>query len=115
MYQYYNVFQLYEEYADRFNLWECKLAIVQCSGHNDALLVENIWTNILAEAEAVARSLPTPDERLASVLSKLTTLGRDYVNTGHCFPLCKSKNNVFNYTLLIYVSKKINLLFVFEY
>ncbi|CAH0604650.1 unnamed protein product [Chrysodeixis includens] len=79
--------QLYEEYADRFNLWECKLAIVQCSGHNDALLVENIWTNILAEAEAVARSLPTPDERLASVLGKLTTLGRDYVNTGHCFPL----------------------------
>lgn len=79
--------QLYEEYADRYNLWECKLAIVQCSGHNDALLVENIWSNILAEAEAVARSLPTSDERLGSVLSKLTTLGREYVNTGHCFPL----------------------------
>ncbi|OWR42917.1 Nuclear pore complex protein Nup155 [Danaus plexippus plexippus] len=79
--------QLYEEYADRYNLWECKLAIVQCSGHNDALLVENIWSNILAEAEAATRNLPTPDERLASVLSKLTTLGREYVNTGHCFPL----------------------------
>ncbi|CAK1581968.1 unnamed protein product [Parnassius mnemosyne] len=79
--------QLYEEYADRYNLWECKLAIVQCSGHNDALLVENIWSNILAEAEATARNLPTADERLASVLSKLTTLGREYVNTGHCFPL----------------------------
>ncbi|XP_060810852.1 nuclear pore complex protein Nup154 [Amyelois transitella] len=79
--------QLYEEYADRYNLWECKLAIVQCSGHNDALLVENIWSNILAEAEANARSVPTADERLATVLSKLTTLGREYVNTGHCFPL----------------------------
>ncbi|XP_026329328.1 nuclear pore complex protein Nup154 [Hyposmocoma kahamanoa] len=79
--------QLYEEYADRYNLWECKLAIVQCSGHNDALFVENIWSNILAEAEAAARCLSTPDERLASVLSKLTTLGREYVNTGHCFPL----------------------------
>ncbi|KAF9410958.1 hypothetical protein HW555_010090, partial [Spodoptera exigua] len=78
---------LYEEYADRYNLWECKLAIVQCSGHNDALLVENIWSNILAEAEAAARNLPTPDEKLASVLSKLTSLGREYVNTGHCFPL----------------------------
>ncbi|XP_041977071.1 nuclear pore complex protein Nup154 [Aricia agestis] len=82
-----DITQLYEEYADRYNLWECKLAIVQCSGHNDALLVENIWSNILAEAEANARNLPTPDERLASVLSKLTTLGREYVNTGHCFPL----------------------------
>ncbi|XP_028042298.1 nuclear pore complex protein Nup154 [Bombyx mandarina] len=79
--------QLYEEYADRYNLWECKLAIVQCSGHNDALLVENIWSNILAEAEAAASALPAPDERLASVLSKITTLGREYVNTGHCFPL----------------------------
>ncbi|XP_052750627.1 nuclear pore complex protein Nup154 [Galleria mellonella] len=79
--------QLYEEYADRYNLWECKLAIVQCSGHNDALLVENIWSNILAEAEAASRPLPTGDERLASVLSKLTTLGREYVHTGHCFPL----------------------------
>ncbi|XP_049867137.1 nuclear pore complex protein Nup154 [Pectinophora gossypiella] len=79
--------QLYEEYADRYNLWECKLAIVQCSGHNDALLVENIWSNILAEAESAARCLPTPEDRLASVLSKFTTLGREYVNTGHCFPL----------------------------
>ncbi|CAG9783700.1 unnamed protein product [Diatraea saccharalis] len=79
--------QLYEEYADRYNLWECKLAIVQCSGHNDPLLVENIWSNILAEAEAAARSLTTADERMTSVLSKLTTLGREYVNTGHCFPL----------------------------
>ncbi|XP_072943957.1 nuclear pore complex protein Nup154 [Epargyreus clarus] len=81
------VTQLYEEYADRYNLWECKLAIVQCSGHNDALLVENIWSNILSEAEAAARPLASPDERLGSVLSKLTTLGREYVNTGHCFPL----------------------------
>ncbi|KAL4703015.1 hypothetical protein ACJJTC_010001 [Scirpophaga incertulas] len=81
------VTQLYEEYADRYNLWECKLAIVQCSGHNDALLVENIWSNILADAEAAARNLPTADERMASILSKFTTLGREYVNSGHCFPL----------------------------
>ncbi|XP_028161974.1 nuclear pore complex protein Nup154 [Ostrinia furnacalis] len=81
------VTQLYEEYADRYNLWECKLAIVQCSGHNDALLVENIWSNILAEAEAAARGCLTADEKLGSVLSKLTTLGREYVHTGHCFPL----------------------------
>ncbi|GBP10894.1 Nuclear pore complex protein Nup154 [Eumeta japonica] len=79
--------QLYEEYADRYNLWECKLAIVQCSGHNDTLLVENIWSNIINEAEAAARALPAADDRLAAVLSKITTLGREYVNTGHCFPL----------------------------
>ncbi|XP_045519163.1 nuclear pore complex protein Nup154 [Pieris brassicae] len=82
-----DITQLYEEYADRYNLWECKLAIVQCSGHNDALLVENIWSNILAEAENAARGLLSPDEKISSVLSKLTTLGREYVNSGHCFPL----------------------------
>ncbi|CAK1552084.1 unnamed protein product [Leptosia nina] len=82
-----DITQLYEEYADRYNLWECKLAIVQCSGHNDALLVENIWSNILAETENAARGLHSPDEKLSSVLSNLTTLGREYVNSGHCFPL----------------------------
>lgn len=79
--------QLYEDYADRYNLWECKLAIVQCSGHNDALLVENIWSNIISEAEHAARNLTSPDEILGSVLSKITSLGKEYINTGHCFPL----------------------------
>ncbi|KOB66408.1 Uncharacterized protein OBRU01_20207 [Operophtera brumata] len=65
------LWKLYEEYADRYNLWECKLCIVQCAGHNDAILVETIWSNILAEAEAAGRALPSPDEVLASILSRV--------------------------------------------
>jgi len=39
--------QLYEEFADRFDLSECKLAIVHCAGLYDNALVENLWQNII--------------------------------------------------------------------
>lgn len=39
--------QLYEEFADRFDLSECKLAIVHCAGLYDGALIENLWQNIV--------------------------------------------------------------------
>jgi len=39
--------QLYEEYAEPLQLWECKLAIIHCSGHQDDMLIKGIWTNII--------------------------------------------------------------------
>ena len=39
--------QLYEDFADRFDLSECKLAIVHCAGLYDSALVENLWQNII--------------------------------------------------------------------
>jgi hypothetical protein len=39
--------QLYEEFADRFDLWECKLAIVYCAGLYDSALIESLWKNII--------------------------------------------------------------------
>ena len=41
------VFQLYEDYADKFDLSECKLAIVHCAGLYDSALIENLWQNII--------------------------------------------------------------------
>ena len=41
--------QLYEDYADKFDLSECKLAIVHCAGHYDPTLIESLWTSIIAE------------------------------------------------------------------
>ena len=40
-------FQLYEDYADKFDLSECKLAIVHCAGLYDSALIENLWQNII--------------------------------------------------------------------
>ena len=41
------LFQLYEDYADKFDLSECKLAIVHCAGLYDSALIENLWQNII--------------------------------------------------------------------
>ncbi|XP_046570812.1 LOW QUALITY PROTEIN: nuclear pore complex protein Nup155-like, partial [Haliotis rubra] len=38
---------LYEEYADRFDLSECKLAIVHCAGLYDNALIDNLWQSII--------------------------------------------------------------------
>lgn len=39
--------QLYEDFADRFDLHEVKLAIVHCAGLYDAALIEDLWRNIV--------------------------------------------------------------------
>jgi len=44
--------QLYEEFADRFDLSECKLAIVHCAGLYDSALIENLWQNIIDKGMA---------------------------------------------------------------
>ena len=38
---------LYGEYADTFDLSECKLAIVHCAGHYEPTLVESLWREII--------------------------------------------------------------------
>ena len=43
----YFVLQLYGEFAEVFDLYECKLAIVHCAGHEDAALVDSLWQNII--------------------------------------------------------------------
>lgn len=41
------VLQLYSEYAEAYELFECKLAIVHCAGHFDPTLVETLWREII--------------------------------------------------------------------
>ena len=48
------IIQLYEEFADRFDLWECKLAIVYCAGLYDSALIENLWQNIINKGDCCA-------------------------------------------------------------
>ena len=44
---FYFFFQLYGDFADRFRLSECKLAIIHCAGHFDSVLVEDLWNDII--------------------------------------------------------------------
>lgn len=42
-----DITQLYEHFAEKFNLPECKLAIVHCAGHYDPTLIESLWRDIV--------------------------------------------------------------------
>lgn len=84
-YALYDISQLYTEFADPLELWECKLAILNCSLHNDPLLIESVWANIL-QLE-LQQPGATGAERLARVLFKVRTLCGEYGTGGHCFPL----------------------------
>ncbi len=43
----YDVTELYEQFAERFDLADIKLAIVHCAGHCDQPLIESLWMEII--------------------------------------------------------------------
>uniref|UniRef100_A0A182QXT3 Nucleoporin Nup133/Nup155-like N-terminal domain-containing protein n=1 Tax=Anopheles farauti TaxID=69004 RepID=A0A182QXT3_9DIPT len=80
----YNLTQLYTEFAEPYELWECKLTILNCSHHNDPLLIESVWTHIL-DRELQGRD--SCAERCRRLLAKVKSLALEYDSTGCCFPL----------------------------
>ncbi|KAK9883024.1 hypothetical protein WA026_001236 [Henosepilachna vigintioctopunctata] len=83
----YQISQLYECFADPFNLWECKLAIIDCAGYSDTQLVETIWKNILKNELKSSIHISSANDRLSQVLSKVKLLSRTYACSVNCFPL----------------------------
>ncbi|KFB48176.1 AGAP007999-PA-like protein [Anopheles sinensis] len=80
----YNLTQLYSDFAEQYELWECKLTILNCSHHNDPLLIESVWTHILD------RELSGPEdtaECCRRMLAKVKSLALEYDSSGCCFPL----------------------------
>ena len=52
-----DITSLYQDWAEPYQLWEAKLAILACAGHPDPMLIENIWSNIItAELDRLADS-----------------------------------------------------------
>ena len=79
-----DVTQLYEQFADPLCLWECKLAILHCANHYDAALVTNIWQNVInAEVKKLANA--DTETKLATLGSKMKTLGRTYASSEQFF------------------------------
>jgi len=73
---------LYQDWAEPYQLWECKLAILQCAGHPDQPLVNTIWTNIIEQQEN-----STNQNKVLALSNKMETLGRQYANSSKYFPL----------------------------
>ena len=77
---------LYEEFADRFNLAECQLAILHCAGHHDPNLIETIWQNII-DSELRALSSKSIEAQKISICAKIKDLGKLYLSSEKYFPI----------------------------
>lgn len=84
--QLFDVTKLYGDFADEFDLSECKLAIVHCAGHYDPTLIETLWRDII-EAELRDSLQNPPSDRMAIVSKKIAYLGKVYVHSERYFPL----------------------------
>lgn len=79
-----DITKLYEKYADPLQLSECKLAIIHCSGHQDAMLIQEIWTNIINNE---LKDASTAEDKMTILMSKIISLGQEYSGSPHCFPV----------------------------
>ncbi|KAH8397600.1 hypothetical protein KR215_001922, partial [Drosophila sulfurigaster] len=79
----YDITQLYQNFAERFDLWECQLSILNCSNHNDPLLIESVWGNIINSAVDPAGST---QDRSTRLFTKIEVLVREFGESGPCFP-----------------------------
>ncbi|EDW63290.1 nuclear pore complex protein Nup154 [Drosophila virilis] len=79
----YDITQLYQNFADPFDLWECQLSILNCSNHNDPLLIESVWGNIINSAVDGPGSA---QERSIKLFTKIELLVREFGESGPCFP-----------------------------
>jgi len=75
-----DISQLYGDFADRFDLLDCKLGILLCAGHQDENLVESIWKQIVEKAMRI-------DGSLTGVSQSLISTGKVYINHAGYFPL----------------------------
>ena len=77
-----DITSLYKDWAEPFQLWESKLAILQCAGHPDQPLVNTIWTQIIQNQENI-----DTHNKIAALSNKIETLGRQYASSSKYFPL----------------------------
>ncbi|XP_060081127.1 nuclear pore complex protein Nup155-like [Ylistrum balloti] len=77
---------LYEEFADKYDLSECKLAIIHCAGLFDAALVENLWQSIIDKEVDGTMKMTTP-MRITNIRNKMEPIGKQYMKTERYFPL----------------------------
>ncbi|XP_024084605.1 nuclear pore complex protein Nup154 isoform X1 [Cimex lectularius] len=81
-----SITELFEDFAEPFQLWECKLTILNCAGHDDQELIKSIWNEIIKyELDQCTSSLP--DEQMLVVMSKVKSLGLQYTIQSPCFPV----------------------------
>lgn len=81
-----DITRLYSDYAEPYQLAECKLAIVHCAGHYDPSLIDALWQNILdQEIEKVHNQMT--DNIITALSMKVSQLGKKYNSAMRYFPV----------------------------
>ena len=83
-----DISQLYAEFAEPYNLWECQLAILHCAGHPDNMLIETVWNNII-DGEMSTTAELAAHNRINMMGNKIVALGKLYSSSQKYFPLGK--------------------------
>lgn len=77
---------LYGEFAEPYNLHECKLAIVHSAGVFDPALIENLWQSIIDTAVNNARNISSVIDPI-NISSQLLPIGKQYISAERYFPV----------------------------
>ncbi|CAH1175574.1 unnamed protein product [Phaedon cochleariae] len=81
----YEISQLYENFAEPFKLLECQLAIIECAGYTDQILIESIWQQILMDE--LRKTSGSGTDKISQLLTKVKLLAKQYSQSTNCFPL----------------------------
>ncbi|BFZ16747.1 hypothetical protein BsWGS_19786 [Bradybaena similaris] len=81
-----DITSLYEDFADRFDLHEVKLAIIHCASLYDAALIENLWQNII-DKEITNTTQMLPADRITNISNRLSAIAKLYINAERYFPV----------------------------
>ncbi|XP_064486924.1 nuclear pore complex protein Nup155-like [Ornithodoros turicata] len=79
-----DVTRLYADYADLYDLAECKLAIVRAAGYDDPILIETLWQGIV---DREMRENASHSARRTALVQRLQTLVREYATSEKFLPL----------------------------
>lgn len=78
--------QLYQNYAQKFNLYDCQLSILKCGNHYDPSLIEQLWKNIIDEV-SINHAHESPDTQLHILSNRVEGLGKMLMPSERFFPV----------------------------
>jgi len=85
--QLFSLSELYNQFAQKYELWESALAIISYADYDDPNLVQRVWANIIDRELAAAGS---SERGIRSVAERVKSIGREYIRSPHAarvFPL----------------------------
>lgn len=83
-----SITELYQQYAQPYQLYEIQLRILHCAGHVDVNLIENLWSSII-EKEIQTVAGKDPESQLNLLRNKIKQLGSVFMSSERFFPIGK--------------------------